>query len=114
MIVIRSEWPRRVLDGSWWYLQADVAWGRTLLAIATMQDGARVRSDVYLYLGDRYWRLARRHFDEGRHRRSERLVRKARKFFRAGGGVEPPPFAAAAMPIPAPRPLLKAIGGRRR
>jgi hypothetical protein len=27
MIVIRSEWSRRVLDGSWWHLQADVAWG---------------------------------------------------------------------------------------
>ena len=89
-----------IIDLSWLRLQADVAWGRALLSIVTMHEGAVVRPDVYLFLGDRYWRLARRHFVGGRQKSAERLVRKARFYFKAGGGPEPPPLAAASMPIP--------------
>jgi hypothetical protein len=84
-----------------------------LLAIATMQEGAAVKPDVYLFLGDRYWRLARRHFLRGRQRNAERLVRKARRYFKAGGGPEPPPLAAASMPIPGTPSLTWAVGRTR-
>ena len=88
------------IDPSWWLLQTDVGWGRVLLSIATMRSGAEVRPEVYLFLGDRYWRLARRHFVRGRQASAQRLVRKARFYFKEGGGPEPPPLAAASMPIP--------------
>ena len=104
-----------VISLSWWRLQADVAWGRVLLAIATMpHEGAAVRPEIYLFLGDRYWRLAHRHFVHGRQKNAERLVRKARGYFRAGGGPEPPPLAAASMPIPVAPSFTSAIGGARR
>ena len=103
-----------VTDLSWVRIQMDVAWGRALLAIATIEPKAgTVRPEVYLFLGDRYWRLARRHFVDGRQKKAERLVRKARTYFRAGGGPEPPPLAAASMPIPAAPSLTSAIGGTR-
>jgi hypothetical protein len=75
---------RAVIDPSWWCLQADVAWGRVLLSIATMHEGAAVRPEIYLFLGDRYWRLARRHFVRGRRRSAQRLVRTAGLYFRPG------------------------------
>jgi len=102
-----------IIELSWWRLQADVAWGRGLLSVATMREGAAVPPDVYLFLGDRYWRLARRHFVRGRQKTAERLVRKARLYFRAGGGPEPPPLAAASMPIPEAPSFISAIGGTR-
>jgi hypothetical protein len=101
------------IDSSWWRLQADVAWGRALLAIATIERGAAVKPEVYLFLGDRYWRLARLHFVSGRQKRAQRLVRKARLYLKAGGGAEPPPLAAASMPIPATPSFTSAISGRR-
>jgi hypothetical protein len=102
-----------VIDLSWWRLQADVAWGRGLLSIATMREGAAVRPEIYLFLGDRYWRLARRHFVRGRQKTAERLVRKARLYFRACGGPELPPLGAASMPIPEAPSFTSAIGGAR-
>ncbi|HZA55705.1 MAG TPA: hypothetical protein VE616_15765 [Candidatus Udaeobacter sp.] len=104
---------RAVIDLSWWRLQADVAWGRVLLSIATMHEGAAVRPEIYLFLGDRYWRLARRHFVRGRRRSAQRLVRTARLYFRQGGGPEPPPLAAASMPIPEAPSFTSAIGAAR-
>ena len=102
-----------IIDLSWWRLQADVAWGRVLLSIATMHEGAIIRPEIYLFLGDRYWRLARRHFLRGRQKGAERLVRKARLYFRQGGGPDPPPLAAASMPIPEAPSFTAAVGGRR-
>jgi hypothetical protein len=100
-----------VTDLSWFRLQMDVAWGRALLAVATIKpNGGAVRPEFYLFLGDRYWRLARSHFVDGRQKKAERLLRKARRYFRAGGGPEPPPLAAASMPIPEPPALTSAIG----
>jgi hypothetical protein len=112
-MVARMEDEPTVVDPSWWRLQLDVAWGRALLAIATMERDAVVEPGVYLFLGDRYWRLARRHFVDGRGKRAQRLVRKARFYFKAGGGPEPPPLAAASMPIPATPSFTSAVGGRR-
>ena len=99
-----------ITDLSWWRVQGDVAWGRALLSIATMHEGAAVRPEVYLFPGDRYWRLARRHFVRGRQKNAQRLVRKARLYFRAGGGPDPPPLAAASMPIPKTPSFTSAIG----
>jgi len=97
-------------DPSPWRLHADLAWGRLLAAVATLDEEATLRPDVHLFLGDRYWWLARRHHLRGRQRRAERLLRKARFHLRLGGGPEPPPFAAAVMPIPRPAFFTSAIG----
>jgi len=100
---------------SWWQLQVDVAWGRGLLAFATMRaDIGSVRPELPLFLGDRYWRLAHRHFVYGRRKAAERLVRKARRYFRVGGGPEPPPLAAGVLPIPPAPWFTAAIAGARR
>src|SRR5947207_15773904 len=85
-----SELPSS-LEPSRWRLYADLAWGHCLLSIVTGRDEPTIAPDVYLFLGDRYWWLARRHFVRGRQRRAERLVRRARRYFRLGGGPEPPP-----------------------
>jgi len=101
-------------EPSWWRLQADVAFVRAVLSVATVREGAEVRPEVYLFLGDRYWRLAKRHFDSGRQRQAERLEKRARFYFRQGGGPDPPPLAAAAMPVPAFPSLLWAVAGASR
>lgn len=101
-----------ITELSWWRLQTDVAWGRALLAVVTMRERSVVRPEVFLFLGDRYWRLARRHFLEGRQKRAERLVRKARMYFRAGGGAKPPPLGVASMPVPERPSFASAVGAR--
>ncbi len=103
----------QIINLSWWRLQADVAWGRTLLSIATIHEGAAVRPEIFLFLGDRHWRLARRHFVDGRQKNAERLVRKARFYLKAGGGPEPPPLAAVSMPIPEAPSFMSAVGAGR-
>lgn len=105
--------PRLSANGepSWLRLQADVAFIRGILSVAAVRDPREVHSEVYLFLGDRYWRLAKRHFDRGRHRRAERLEQRARFYFKRGGGAEPPPLAVAAMPVPATPSVLWAVAG---
>jgi hypothetical protein len=98
-------------EPSWLRLQADVALIRGILSVAAVRDAREVHPEVYLFLGDRYWRLAKRHFDRGRHRRAERLERQARLYFKHGGGSEPPPLAATALPVPATPSLLWAVAG---
>jgi len=102
-----------IIELSWWRLQTDVAWGRALLAVVTMRERSVVRPEVFLFLGDRYWRLARRHFVEGRRKNAERLVRKARMYLRSGGGSNPPPLGVASMPIPERPSFASAVGTRR-
>jgi hypothetical protein len=101
-----------IVELSWWRLQTDVAWGRALLAAVTMRESSVVRPEIFLFLGDRYWRLARRHFLEGRQKNAERLVRKARMYFRSGGGPNPPPLGVASMPIPERPSFALAVGAR--
>ena len=101
-----------IVELSWWRLQTDVAWGRALLAVVTMRERSVVRPEVFLFLGDRYWRLARRHFLEGRQKSAARLVRKARMYFRAGGGANPPPLGVASMPVPERPSFAWAAGAR--
>ena len=93
-----------------WRLYGDLAWGHCLLSIVTVRDEPTIAPDVYLFLGDRYWWLARRHFVRGRQRRAERLVRRARRYFRLGGGPEPPPLAAASLPLPHVPSFTSAVG----
>ena len=104
-----SELPSS-LEPSRWRLYGDLAWGHCLLSIVTVRDEPTIAPDVYLFLGDRYWWLARRHFVRGRQRRAERLVRRARRYFRLGGGPEPPPLAAASLPLPHVPSFTSAVG----
>jgi hypothetical protein len=103
-----TAWP------TWWRLQKDVVWGRLLLALATLRADTDVRPDVFLFLGDRYWHLARRHFVEGRSLRAQRLARKARLYFEQGGGPDPPPLATGSMPVPPTPSFTSALGATRR
>lgn len=102
--------PSPSLEPSRWRLYADLAWGHGLLSIVTDRDEATVAPDVCLFLGDRYWWLARRAFVRGRQRRAEHLVRRARRYFRLGGGPEPPPLAAASLPVPEVPSFTSAVG----
>ncbi len=97
-----------------WRLYADLVWGHVLLSIVRVRHEPTVAPDVCLFLGDRYWWLARHHFVRGRQRRAERLVRRARRYFRLGGGPDPPPLAAASLPLPPVPSLISAVGFGRR
>jgi hypothetical protein len=50
-----------VAETSPWVWRFDVVSGRALLWIATVESNGEVHPDVYLYLADRYWRLAAHH-----------------------------------------------------
>jgi hypothetical protein len=58
---------------------------------------------VHLFLADRYGRLAKHHHRLGHEERARVLDRKAETHFRLGGGIEPSPAAAMALPRPASR-----------
>jgi len=83
-----------------WEARADVAFGHGLRLIAVGRL-AEAQPDIYLFLADRYWRLADWHASKGRERTARRLRAKGDRYWLAGGGEDPPPIAvAAAMPIP--------------
>jgi len=94
----------------------DVAFGHALRLVA-VGPLAEARPALYLFLADRYWRLADWHQLRGRERAARRLRRKGDHYWLAGGGEDPPPVAvAAAMPIPRRPSITRVVGagaGRR-
>ena len=95
-----------------WRIRIDVASTRMLLWVATASRVGEVKPEVHRYLGDRYSRLAHHHSHRGHYRRAERLEAKARWHLRLGGGDDPTPSAALAMPVPRRPTLTRAIGRR--
>jgi hypothetical protein len=93
-----------------WRIRIDLASARVLLWVATASRAGEVKPEVHRYLGDRYWRLAHHHFHRGHNRWAERLESKARWHLRLGGGDDPTPSAALAMPVPRRPTLTRAIG----
>jgi hypothetical protein len=72
-----------------------------------------LRPEVHLYLADRYGRLARHHQRCGHASRASALNQKAEKHYRLGGGGEPPPAVAMAMPGPRPHVIVDAVARTR-
>jgi len=94
---------------SLWRLRWDVASTRVLVWLARPSEARVLRPEVHLFLADRYGRLARHHQRLGHARRAIELDQMAEEEFRLGGGVEPPPAVAVAMPVPRPRVLVDAV-----
>src|SRR5437773_8009472 len=92
-----------VAEISPWVLRFDLVSGRALLWVVEALRAGEVHPEGYLYLADRYWRLAAHYERRGRFRGAQRLEAKAKRYLYLGARGPRPPAAALAMPIP-PRP----------
>jgi hypothetical protein len=82
-------------------LTVDLLSTRVLVWIASFGRDAELTPEAHIYFFDRYRRLAQYHRARGRVRRAKRFQAKADEHYRAGGGDDGPPYAAAmAMPRP--------------
>src|SRR2546425_10037222 len=97
-----------VAEISPWVLRLDLVSGRALLWVVEVLRAGEAHPEVYLYLADRYWRLAAHCERRGRSRRAQRLAAKARHYL----GDPLPPAAALAMPVPRRPSFTAAIGFR--
>jgi hypothetical protein len=97
-----------------WRLTVDL-WSATVLVwLASAGRRVSLTPSAHLFFFDRYRRLASLHAAHGRVARAARLHAKADAHYRAAGGDEGPPYAAA-MAMPRPRRLVmtNAMGTRR-
>ena len=82
-------------------LSVDLLSARVLVWIASVGRDAELTPDAHKYFFDRYRRLAQYHRARGRVERAKRFQTKSDEHYRAGGGGDGPPYAAAlAMPRP--------------
>jgi hypothetical protein len=87
--------------GSIWALWLDLLSAKALVWLASVGRDADLTPAAHVYFFDRYHRLAHYHRTDGRHGRARRLQAKADEHYRASGGSDGPPYAAAlAMPRP--------------
>jgi hypothetical protein len=96
-------------EPSLWQLRWDLASTHVLVWLARPSETRGLRPEVHLFLADRYGGLALHHHRLGHPKRALELDHKAEEHFRLGGGNEPPPAVALAMPIPRPRVLVDAV-----
>ncbi len=97
-------------------LNVDLLSAKVLVWMASVGRDAELTPQAHLYFFDRYRRLAECHRAQGRLTRSRQLLDKADEHFRAGGGGQEPPRAAAmAMPRPSRFVVTNAVsrGGSR-
>src|SRR5207253_11451979 len=92
-----------VAEISPWVLRLDLVSGRALLWVVEVLRAGEVHPEVYLYLADRYWRLAAHYERRGRSRWAQRLEAKAKRYLDLAGCDLPPLSAALALSI-SPRP----------
>lgn len=91
----------RTPDESLWSLSVDLISAKVLVWVASVGRDADLTPEAHVYFFDRYSRLARYHRKHGRPKKAARLQAKAEDHFRACGGPDGPPYAAAmAMPRP--------------
>jgi hypothetical protein len=95
-------------DSSAWRLRLDLFTAQAILL--TARRDVDLQPHVHLYLADHYRRLAWHHQQHGRVQRAQRLAIKASRHSCLGGGDEPPPAAALAMPVPRRPTFTQAIG----
>lgn len=95
-------------------LAVDLLTARLLVWLASVGRDAELTPDAHLYFFDRYSRLASHHRARGRIARARRLGAKADEHYRAAGGTDGPPYAAAmAMPRPSRFIRTNAVSGTR-
>ena len=87
---------------SLWSLSIDLVSAKALVWVASVGRQVELTPEAHLYFFDRYRRLAQYHRTHGRPRRAEEVQAKADGHYRAGGGTDGPPYAAA-MAMPRPR-----------
>ena len=88
------------VDSPLW-LSVDLLSAEVLVWVASVGRDAELTPEAHIYLFDRYRRLAQYHRAHGRAIRANRLQAKANEHYRASGGCDGPPYAAAmAMPRP--------------
>jgi len=86
---------------SLWALTVDLLSAKVLVWVASVGRDAELTPEAHVYFFDRYSRLAHYHRIHGRPDKAKRLQAKAEEHYRAGGGSDGPPYAAAmAMPRP--------------
>ncbi|HJR60888.1 MAG TPA: hypothetical protein VJ813_15870 [Vicinamibacterales bacterium] len=86
---------------SWFSLSVDLLSARVLVWIASVGRDCELTPEAHVYFFDRYRRLAQYHRSRGRIDKARRFQAKADVHYRAGGGGDGPPYAAAmAMPRP--------------
>lgn len=82
-------------------LSVDLLTAKVLVWIASVGRDAELTPEAHIYFFDRYRRLAQYHRARGRVGKAKRFQAKAEEHYRAGGGDDGPPYAAAmAMPRP--------------
>jgi len=100
-------------DSSFW-LSVDLLSAKVLVWFARVGRDAELTADAHIYFFDRYRRLADYHRARGRLAKADRFRDKAQEHYRAGGGSDGPPYAAAmAMPRPTRFVRINAVGGSR-
>jgi len=86
---------------SLWSLTVDLLSAKVLVWVASVGRDAELTPEAHIYFFDRYRRLSQCHRRRGRPDKAERLQAKADVHYRASGGTDGPPYAAAmAMPRP--------------
>jgi hypothetical protein len=87
--------------GKLFSLSVDLLSAKVLVWIASVGRDAELTPEAHAYFFDRYRRLAQYHWARGRVAKAKRFQAKADEHYRAGGGGDGPPYAAAmAMPRP--------------
>jgi hypothetical protein len=86
---------------SLFFLSIDLLSARVLVWIASVGRDAELTPEAHRYFCDRYRRLARCWRGRGLDKKARRCQTKADEHYRASGGGDGPPYAAAmAMPRP--------------
>ena len=93
-------------NDSLWTLSVDLLSAKALVWFVCVGRDADLTPEAHLYFFDRYSRLAQYYRAHGRPGRSARAQAKADAHYRAGGGPDGPPYAAA-MGMPRPRRFVR-------
>ena len=95
-----------------WGLRGDLLVTNALLCVATARRSGEPKPEVYLYLYDRYRRLAEYYARRGKRKKAARLHDKAEAHYRRSGRPGPPFAAAMAMLRPRSPFFTWAVGNR--
>ena len=91
---------------SLWFLSIDLLSAKILVWVARVGRDAELTPEAHIYFFDRYRRLAQYYRAHGRPHRAEWAEAMADEHYRAGGGTDGPPYAAA-MAMPRPRRFVR-------
>jgi hypothetical protein len=78
-----------------WALVVDLLSAKAMVWAARFGRDVELKPEAHVYFFDRYSRLAEYHRSRGRVDKARRFQRKADEHYRASGGFDGPPYAAA-------------------